>query len=342
MHIPNNEGKVCDAVVQVLEKWTGKTRTNVRRPDKDHTVPDDRRVDLRLRLGAQEYAIEHTRIGPFENEIMTNIRFTKRHGYIKERVSDSLPGPAYYVLEIPVDFRLPANRKQREEELNALIVWIQMSAHYLQEVIANRIKQTGSPDRTVISLKVTQLKFGCDMELLRMPFATLAGREPGSLSVWPIYPDDNDAKERRFKRLQQAFADKCPKLEKCKEEGARTVLILEGAELALMRDDHIGHQLNTILTTRTDTPDEIYLVRTSTLFWCVFPVKRDTVHWPTHMPEYPLYIYDEGTPPTAGIPEWYPDSLRADDLYPTYPRGWAPVVFQEDELDQLADGIGPP
>lgn len=129
MHIPNKEGKVCDAVVKVLEKWTGKTRTNVRRPDKDHTVPDDRRVDLRLRLGAQEYAIEHRRVEPFENEIMTNIRFTKRHGYIKDRVSDSLPGPAYYVLEIPVDFRLPANRKEREEELNALIVWIQMSAH---------------------------------------------------------------------------------------------------------------------------------------------------------------------------------------------------------------------
>lgn len=31
-HISNNEGKACDAVVKVLEKRTGETRTDFRHP----------------------------------------------------------------------------------------------------------------------------------------------------------------------------------------------------------------------------------------------------------------------------------------------------------------------
>ena len=57
MAVANNEGKVCDAVVRVLEKWTGSARTDVRHPEKDGVGPP---VDLRLKLGAREYAIEHT------------------------------------------------------------------------------------------------------------------------------------------------------------------------------------------------------------------------------------------------------------------------------------------
>ena len=152
MRIPNNEGKACDAVVRFLEKLTGETRLDISRPEMDKTIPEDRRVDLLLKLGAQKYALEHTRIGLSKNEIRNNIHFTERYEYIKERISDSLPEPAYFVLEIPIDYRLPANKKQRERELDELIEWIEISAPYLQELVAHRIKQTGNPDCTVLSL----------------------------------------------------------------------------------------------------------------------------------------------------------------------------------------------
>ena len=51
MYIPNNEGKACDAVVRFLEKLTGETRSDISRPEMDKTVPEDRRVDLRLESG---------------------------------------------------------------------------------------------------------------------------------------------------------------------------------------------------------------------------------------------------------------------------------------------------
>ena len=60
MRNKNNEGKVCDAVVRFFEKQTGEIRTHIRHPEIDGLGPP---VDLRLKLGAQECAIEHTRIG---------------------------------------------------------------------------------------------------------------------------------------------------------------------------------------------------------------------------------------------------------------------------------------
>ena len=41
---PNNEGKVCDAVVRFLEMRTGETRTDIRHPENDGVGPP---VDLR-------------------------------------------------------------------------------------------------------------------------------------------------------------------------------------------------------------------------------------------------------------------------------------------------------
>ena len=82
MHIPDNEGKACDAVVRLLEVQTGDARTDIRHPEKDGVGPP---VDLRLRLGAQEYAIEHTRIEPFENQIKTGLVFKQINDCIGEK-----------------------------------------------------------------------------------------------------------------------------------------------------------------------------------------------------------------------------------------------------------------
>ena len=42
---------------------------------------------------------------------------------------------------------------------------------------------------------------------------------------------DFDLEEQRFERLRRALADKCPKLQRCKERGARTVLVLEDVDI---------------------------------------------------------------------------------------------------------------
>ena len=94
-----------------LEKWTGETRTDIRYPEIDDVGPP---VELRLQLGNQNYAIEHTRVESFDNQIKAGISIRQLKDYIKKQFTDPLPGPVYYELQVPMDVCLPEKRKDRE------------------------------------------------------------------------------------------------------------------------------------------------------------------------------------------------------------------------------------
>ena len=82
MNIPNNEGMACDAVIRHLEKWTGEMRDEIRHPEKEGVGPP---VELRLQLGNQKYAIEHTRVESFDNQIKAGISIRELKKFIKKR-----------------------------------------------------------------------------------------------------------------------------------------------------------------------------------------------------------------------------------------------------------------
>lgn len=334
MHIPDNEGKACDAIVRLLEKWTGETRVGIRHPEKDGDGPP---VELRLKLGTQEYAIEHTRIEPFENQIETDLVLKKISDYLRERLSASLPGSAYYELHLPVNVRLPKKKKKRDQALNNLVEWIQTNAECLHERNLGRTRSARSPIWSDDYVQDTPTGFNCIIELLRWPDAAPIRRRPGSLRMRLYCPNDfSDLEDRRIDRLRRAFSKKSPKLQKCKKEGARTVLVLESGDIARTRFDLIGNLLPKLLAEHTDAPDEIYLVETGINPWWVYLIKRDDDHWPTvGMPQWNQPIYEEDKLPTAGLPKWYRDALKLDELYTPHPRGWIPATFEEDELNDL-------
>ena len=66
MVIPNREGKCCDAVIRQIEGATGTKRTAAPDPELTGEGPP---VDLRVTVGDQEYALEHTRILPFDDRV---------------------------------------------------------------------------------------------------------------------------------------------------------------------------------------------------------------------------------------------------------------------------------
>ena len=134
MRIPSNEGKVCDTAVRFLEEQTGKTRTDVHCPEIDGVGP---LVDLRLKLGNQEYAIEHTRIEPFKNQIKASLIFDEINSYLRQNLSDTLPKPAYYELHVPTGIRLPEKKKKRNQALKNLVERIRIGAQRLHERNAN-------------------------------------------------------------------------------------------------------------------------------------------------------------------------------------------------------------
>lgn len=331
---PNNEGKACDAVVRFLETLIGETRIDIRHPEKDGVGPP---VDLRLKLGTQEYAIEHTRIEPFENQIKTGWVFNQINDYIKRNLLGPLLGSAYYELHIPINVHLPERKKKRGQVLNNLVEWIRTNAQCLYERNSGRTRPAHSSIWADDYIKDTPPGFDCDFELLRWPDATLIRRKPGCLVMKFIPPDDNELEDLRIKRLRQAFSKKCPKLKCCKAEGARTVLVLESRDIILTKFDLIGNALPKLLEEYTDAPDEIYLVETAIPnLWCVRPIKRDDDHWPTvGMPRWGQPIYHPDKLPTQGMPKSYRDALGLDKLYTPHPREWVPVTFEEDELNDL-------
>lgn len=286
-----NEGKACDVVVRVLEQRCGCDRSHVRRPEEDGHGPP---VDLRLRLGRQEYALEHTLIEPFENEIKSGVEFVEITAYVRENLSP-FSGGACYRLAVPVGARLPRSKDERRR----FVDWIVKSVEAMSEEIPGQGESVWrSPVRRDAWVGEKPPGFSCTFELSRWPDAVLLGRRPGSLDTVRLCPAKLE--ELRRCRLDRAFSRKCPKLLKCRADGARTVLVLESDDVALTSVHAVGDWLATILKERQDAPDDIFLVETGDYRWLVWTMKQDTFTWV--------------------------DSSAADD------HRWNPVMFEENDV----------
>ena len=338
MVVPNNESKVCEAVVRTLEKRTRATRTDVRHPERDGVGPP---VDLRLKLGVQEYAIEHTRIESFENQIGTDIIADRIVRHIRQRIPDPFPSPAYYELQFPTDVSLPKGKAKRDRALNDLVKRILASEQVLRKRSSDRSLSVRNLRGANDLIQVAQAGFCCKFELLHWPIASLIRRPPGTLSFRFIPPDDPQG--LRTDRLRRAFSQKFPKLKACKAEGARTVLVLESGDSGPVSFEFRSDLLPSLLARCMNAPDEIFLVETCFDLWWLWPLKRDDVNWSdTGMPELNGNYYDPDRSGLSGMPEWLEaipqrirDALQLDSLYAPSLPGWAPATFKKDELGDL-------
>ncbi len=338
MRVPDNEGRVCDAVVRTLEKWTRETRSDVSRPDKEGGTPP---VDLRLKLGSQEYAIEHTRIESINNQIATVVVANQIVGHIRKAIPEPFSSLAYYELQFPIDVSLPKGRVKREQALGALVEWIRKSEKILRDRNSNRNSSVRNPYWSNDRTQGTPPGFDCEFELLQWPIAQFVRKKPGSLWYRFIPPDDLESP--RVGSLRRTFSKKCPKLQDCKADGARTVLVLESGDPGFVSLEFRGDLLPSLLSACTNAPDEIFLVETCRDPWSVQLLKRDEAHWPdTGMPEMGVTYYDPDPSPLPGIPEWLDsipqgrrDALQLDRMYTPFLPGWAPATFAKDELIDL-------
>ncbi len=335
MIVPKNEGKVCDAVVRTLEKRTRETRADVQSPDKEGAKPP---VDLRLRLGAQNYAIEHTRIESFKNQITAVAAAKRIIGYVREHIPDPFPSPAYYELQFPIEVSVPKGRRKGDRALCNLVKWIREQETILRERSTCRILPIRNPHTANDSIQGVPPGFDCEFELLHWPFASLIRRKPGMLSFQFISP--NDPESLRTNSLRRSFFKKCPKLQECKAEHARTVLVIESSDTEFMSFEFRGSLLPSILAELENVPDEIFLVETFTNRWRVWLLKRDESHWPdTGMPELGGFYYDPDTSDTsewlASISKHMRDALQLENMHTPFLPGWAPTDFKKDELNNL-------
>ena len=84
-----------------------------------------------MKLGEQEFAIEHTIIEPFENNINAELTVVEIRQYLIKTLGGRLPGPMYYVLQVPKDVCLPRGEVKRVRALKKLAEWIQSSTQIM-------------------------------------------------------------------------------------------------------------------------------------------------------------------------------------------------------------------
>ncbi len=261
-HRYSNEGKACDAVVKAIEQRTGEARKDIRLPEKDREGPP---VELRLKIGPQEYAIEHTQIEAFEEQIGRGVLLERLVGPVEEALCGKLSGPGYYSMTFPSDCGRGLDKFNFRKCQQSLEVWVRDNAQCLFDRVQETIRGKSIVPRKYYRDSITgtpsgfpyEIKLGC--QLLGRP----SGKKSGLLGAGRMTPEELEALTTC--RLRRALNKKLPKLHKCKNEGARTVLVLEndgvllepslvGAALALLHGEFTG---------KLPFPDEIYFTETS-------------------------------------------------------------------------------
>ncbi len=270
MAIGNNEGKACDAVVKLLETRTGKDRADLSHPERNGIGPP---VDLRLTLGTQSYAIEHTLIEAYPDQIQTAVEFGQFINPIMNELSGTLPTPGVYDLYFPNDSRLRVRAKHWDRIRSDFIEWVREHAARLHEKNPVRPTEELSPHGIEDEYRAKPPEFPYEVTLRREVHCSDSLEHDGVLFVSRIAPRDVEA--QRAVRLQRALKRKCPKLQRCKEEGARTVLVLEDCDICLSNHFLIGDRLAELLGDHADLPDEIYLVETHLDRWKLRVMKHD-------------------------------------------------------------------
>lgn len=114
--------------------------------------------------------------------------------------------------------------------------------------------------------------------MIRSLFRDIPPKANGRLFLSRFAPKDRE--ELRGTRMQRALDTKCPKLRQCKDDGARSILILENNDIALSNHIVVGNSVRALLKGRDDMPDEIFLVDTCVDDWAVWSLYRDGMFWP--------------------------------------------------------------
>jgi hypothetical protein len=240
-----NEGRACDAIVQILEERTGVQRSNVRWHDKD--PQGDRNVELTFNLGADLYAMEHTGIEPFDDFMKTNNTSRRLFDPIISAVSSAVPSNEVIDLSIPAG-ALTHRKKDLGQIQQALVRFVLESAAKLP---LRRYDDWRGVEATMPS--------GVPFDVRIARFASPIAR--GQFHLTPLVTGNVEL--LRADRIRRACQRKFPKLAKWKvSHNARTVLVLENNDIW-----HTNHMVVTnaylkAASARDDRPDETYVVET--------------------------------------------------------------------------------
>jgi hypothetical protein len=271
--VAKNERKICDAVARILEERAGMQRSGARTPEKDGQGAP---VEYRFDMGKQNYALEHTIIEAYDRQIESGVDFNELVQPIMDVIGAALPKPGVYYVTFPLDVTDQLNRKNYVTAQTAVTTWIREAASklYARQLHMAPGERIGK-DFSYVE-RVPGMPF--ELHMTRSLFRDIPSQANGRLFVSRFTPKAGH--ELRTARLQRALDRKCPKLKRCKEEGATSILILENNDIALTNHILVGDTILPLIAARSDVPDEVFLVDTCVEEWTIFSMIRGDRLWP--------------------------------------------------------------
>jgi hypothetical protein len=273
-----NEGKAIDAVLRRIEARENASRLGDGRSPDDLRDPDpDRRVDYVCTVGNQLYALEHTGIEPFDNQIQMEVRNAALFDPIIARFDNRTSDAEYWELHHPIEAADGLSGGKIKPVQNALITWMETNAATLPVVrYGDRYPYSAYRE----SIPGVPFRFS----LYRWSLQDF-NRSPLSGKIWRRAFVTGDVEKARQARLERSCDDKFSKLAKWKrDEGARSVLVMEENDLSLTNHQLVAEAVARAEAGRSDVPDEVFLVSTT----------RPNPWWVTCLRREGKNYYDDG------------------------------------------------
>lgn len=260
-----NEGLVCDLIVTHLERRSGTTRSGLSCPERTSNVGG---VELLFSLGCRHYALEHTRVEPYPDQIRFDTQFLKFIQPLEDELQGSFPRPGVYTLLFPLEVNFCVRPEELDFFRSSLKTWVFGAAQRLHARNPIRLDRWTCPRGISDSESGTPEGFNFEVSLRREMHWSESGRHDGVFFPARIGPVDGEYKRRV--RLQTAFDKKKTKLSFWKNQGRETILVLENQDWILTNYALVGSQIQVLLPEQPFWLDKLYMVDTSTQEWTLY------------------------------------------------------------------------
>lgn len=259
---PKNEEALCKTVVRLIAERRRETIIDAQ--PVDTIVRDREAVEFYFDTPSVKFAIEHTRIESFQEQIYMGKRFASLLEPLETELSGQLPGQFILIVDVGAT-AIPT--VQHVKIRDALSEWILANAYTLDAE-----EEVDFWERSNCSLTA---------KLPSVPFNVTLHRDTryGSrLFLKQCLQNDHILSQREC--IRAALDRKCPKLMKEQQSGHMSVLILETDDIALANRRVIVQETVAELSSRADAPDIVVWARTSTHPWKAWFIKEGSLMYP--------------------------------------------------------------
>jgi len=229
---PKNEQRICVAVMNLIAHRRGESVIGAQKVDV--VVRDRSAVEWMFDTPTAKFAIEHTRIESFPNQIHEGKLFAQLLGPLEAQLVGKLPGAFLLIADVGAT-KAPSTEHVQIRQI--LAEWVLAKGAGLES------EERSGPDG---KSEITEKPMGVPFEV------TLRRDNDYDSLLFIVQHPTGDPETLQRERIRTAFARKCPKLLEASKGGRLSILALESDDLALQNRRVISKATVAELSARND------------------------------------------------------------------------------------------